>query len=152
MMKFVLGAAALGLMLGSCNKSERLTADALYNLERGDWRVVQLTDDEEDHTADFAAYTFRFADGTITATHTDGSTHTGTYREERDDNEKELEFNLTEVGIWDEMSEDWHVVEASDERIVLKDDHHDDDDDLFDDDDDDEHEDDEEVLIFEKKK
>ncbi len=146
MMKMAAVFLALGLTLGACNKSEQLTADALYNLERGEWRVVQLTDEEEDHTADFAAYTFSFADGAITATQADGSTHTGSYREQRDDSKKELVFNLGESGIWDEMSEDWQVTEASDERIVLKDDHHDDD--LFDDD---EHEEDE-VLIFEKKK
>ncbi len=114
---------------------------ALQNsVESGTWRITRFVDDGEDETSNYEGFVFTFgADGSIVADN--GTTSfNGTWRVELDDDddlddlddlELYITFSTSDEAI-DELSEDWYVLEFSDNRIRLADD---DDDDTDNDDD-----------------
>lgn len=90
-------------------------------LTTGDWYVTYFFDDIEE-TSDFSDYVFNYAsDGTATATDSNGSTN-GTWSTSLGD-ETELELNLNfgvTVPLYD-LTEDWDVLEVTNDIIRLKD-------------------------------
>ncbi len=90
-------------------------------LTNGDWYITYYFDDE-DETADYIDFVFRYAsDNTATATDLNGTTN-GTWSISSGD-ETDLELNLNfGTGIpLDELAEDWDVLEATNDIIRLKD-------------------------------
>ena len=87
----------------------------------GNWEVDYFFD-EEDETSEFENYTFTFyADGTALASN--GITEVeGTWSTYGDDGELELELYLGEEPPFDEIGENWHVIEFNVNTINLNDD------------------------------
>ena len=102
------------------------------------WRITQFIDDGQDETSDFDGVIFTFnANGSIDVE--DGmDTFTGTWTVELDDSdydddddldELEFEISFSLSNDFDDLSEDWYVIEYSTNRLRLREDDDDDDDD-----------------------
>ena len=124
---------------GANGQFDSMDVTSLQNsAQNGSWRISRFVDDGEDETSDFNGFAFSFgADGSISADN--GSTViNGTWRVELDDDDDDmddaddLEFIInfsTSNENFDDLEEDWYVLEYSDTRIRLADDDDDDDDD-----------------------
>lgn len=128
---------------GLNNQFDSTDVTSLQNAaQNGSWRITRFVDDGEDETSVFDGFVFSFGtDGSISA---DNGTNlfNGTWRVELDDDDDDddmddnddLEFYLTfstSNEDFDDLTEDWEVLEFSDTRIRLGDDDDDDDDDLL---------------------
>ncbi|TAI49851.1 hypothetical protein EW142_07420 [Flagellimonas allohymeniacidonis] len=106
----------------------------------GTWRITQFIDDGRDETSDFDGFTFTFnADGSVVAENGTLS-FTGSWfiklddsSLDDDDDSDELEFNVSFSlsNDFDELSEDWYVIEYSSNSIRLLDDDDDGEDDFL---------------------
>jgi hypothetical protein len=85
------------------------------------WRVTNFFD-EKDETGLFAGYSFRFnKDGSVIAT-SSSNTVSGTwstFNSSNGDLKLNIEFSLTEP--FDELTDDWVIVESSENKIMLQD-------------------------------
>jgi ribosome-associated toxin RatA of RatAB toxin-antitoxin module len=85
------------------------------------WKVANYTEKGVDKTARFSGYTFTFGpNGALSAT-SGTTTLTGTWASGTDDSTPKfiLKFNVTS-GPFEEISEDWKIVKASETSIELK--------------------------------
>jgi hypothetical protein len=97
-------------------------SDPITNVQQGNWRISLHSDDGTDKTSRFSNYSLTFSNGTVTA-RKDATTITGTYRKGTDDSKQKfyLEFNPS-LSPWNELNEDWEVLESTDSKLRLKDD------------------------------
>ncbi len=113
----------LAMMIGCTNKNDdSVTPDNISGtINQGNWKVTYFNDSGKDETNKFNGYTFTFADnGTITATN--GSiTETGTWSTGNDDSQVKLYITFTGMSPFDEISDDWHVIEQGSSVIKLED-------------------------------
>lgn len=95
--------------------------------ETGTWRVTNLVDSGEDETSDFNGYDFTFSsNGTVTATN-GTTTYNGTWSvtsdDSDDDDDSDVEFNLffsvPDSNDFDDLNDDWDIVNYSDTVINL---------------------------------
>ncbi|MHA7832230.1 MAG: hypothetical protein ACX93O_14140 [Flagellimonas sp.] len=99
----------------------------------GTWRITQFIDDDENKTSDFDEAVFTFnSDGTIDV-EMGMNTFSGTWFIELDDDDgdfDELEFDISfsNSNNFDDLSDDWYVIEYGNNRIRLSEDDDDDDD------------------------
>lgn len=101
---------------GGVNDAELVAA-----LTNGDWYITYYFDDV-DETADFADYVFNYAaDGTATATDSNGTTNGTWSTSSGDETELELNLNFGTAPPLDELADDWDVLEVTNEIIRLKD-------------------------------
>lgn len=111
---------SLGLGMTACKKdvSNQTTGEVLNS---GKWRVSYFWDKDHDETSDFAGYEFRFDNGTVTASN-GSNTITGTYNDQgSDDSTPKFIINMnTGTGSFDELTDDWHVIEKSNTLIRLQ--------------------------------
>jgi hypothetical protein len=122
MKSYILKAVALSLIisLSACKKdtpSEK-TVEALNN---GDWRVTLYEDDGKDELYHFNGYTFTFKDGNITATKANSSTISGTYSAGTDDSKNKLILSFGNTDPFEELNDDWEILEQTSGKIKLKD-------------------------------
>ncbi len=90
-------------------------------VQTGDWRVTYYWDTDHDATSYFSNYTFSFmADGSLTATY-GSTTMTGTWSAGTDDSQTKLYLSFLVSEIFQEISEDWHVIERTSTKIRLED-------------------------------
>ena len=85
----------------------------------GKWKVSWFWDKDKEETSDFNGYSFEFkSDGTLVASLPDNSTKSGTW------SVSSTKFIITIGGTYalDEMTDDWLLLEKSDNLIRLKDD------------------------------
>lgn len=117
-------AVALLVALTSCSKKSPKKVENV--LMEGSWKITLLSDDGQDETYYFTGYTFNFKnDNTVTAT-SGANTVNGTWKLEKesdDDNPKHTELILSfpVAGNFDELNDDWHVINISDSKIELED-------------------------------
>ncbi|MFS4418056.1 hypothetical protein [Maribacter sp. 2307ULW6-5] len=129
--KMALLGTTLALLSVSCDKEDvnniPEVEDTKATVQLGTWRVVLLEDSGEDETADFAGYTFTFAEnGQLTATN-NSSTQTGSWsvRNDRDSDDRVddvefiINFPVPESSIFDVLNDDWDIVSVTDTRIEL---------------------------------
>lgn len=104
---------------GACTKNaDKLTAAQVLN--SGTWRISYFWDKDHEETGDFNGYNFTFDNGTVTASN-GSSTVTGTYAEGTDDDTPKFIINMnTGTGPFDELNDDWHVVEKTNTLIRLQ--------------------------------
>jgi len=91
-------------------------------LAQGEWRVAQFIEDGRDQGAAFDGYVFHFtAEGQVSALR-DASSEQGTWRVFYDDGRTELSMSFNEEGPFEEMTDDWYIMEFGQDRIHLEDD------------------------------
>ncbi|MFZ9031341.1 MAG: hypothetical protein ACO20F_08685 [Robiginitalea sp.] len=97
--------------------------------QNGQWRITYYFDSDKEETSDYAGYVFTFgADGTVTATN--GTTEvTGTWSvtdssssdDDSFDDSSDVDFNLffASPPNFEELTDDWDILEYSASRIRL---------------------------------
>lgn len=135
--------SVLGLMLVvlySCDKDDdstsnndaQLIMEIQDNATEGLWQVTSYVDSGDNETSDYNGYTFNFAEnGVLTATKgeevvsgtwsvsssdDDGSDDDGN---DNDDIDFNIFFNVNESSVFDDLSDDWDVTNASSTQISL---------------------------------
>jgi hypothetical protein len=89
-------------------------------LTDGTWRVSYFFDDT-DETTDYSGYIFTFADnGTATAV-SGATTINGTWDVRQDDGVVKLDVNFGATTPWDDLQDDWDIIEHTNNRIVMED-------------------------------
>ncbi len=103
------------------NDPKPSSSDPIANIQQGTWRISLHSDDGTDKTSRFGNYSLTFSNGTVTA-RKDASTITGTYRKGTDDSKQKfyLEFNPS-LSPWNELNEDWEILESTGNKLRLKD-------------------------------
>ena len=89
-------------------------------LKEGSWKITYFWDKDHDETSDFSDYDIVFnEDGTVTAS---GGTDTitGTWSTGTDDSQPKLNLFFS-ASPFDELTEDWHIIEQSD--VLIKTEH-----------------------------
>ena len=107
----------------SCKKDDSINVNpnATAIVTSGTWSVSSYKETSEDHTDDFAGYTFTFdSNGQMTAT-ISGVTTTGSWKID-DDSENELHIDLGNNSPLDKLSKGWIIVSITDTEISLEDD------------------------------
>lgn len=113
--------AVVGLIIGTtaCKKdASNQTAGEVLN--QGKWYVSYFWDKDHEETNDFSGYEFTFDDGTITATN-GSNTVTGTYTDGSDNSTPKFIIHMNSgTEPFDELDDDWHVIEKTNTLIKLK--------------------------------
>jgi len=89
-------------------------------INQGTWRVSLYSDSGSDETYYFNNFSFVFSNGNITASH-NSTVVTGTYSTIFDDNKNKLILNFGTTLPFDELNDDWHIIEESPSKIRLED-------------------------------
>ncbi len=127
---------AAALLVASCDSNDDPAntaadvnaAELQSTAQDGQWRITYYFDSDKEETDDYTGYAFTFgADGTVTASN--GTTEvTGTWSvtdssssDDSPDDSSDVDFNLFFAAppIFEELSDDWDILEYSGNRIRL---------------------------------
>lgn len=86
----------------------------------GQWKVSYYWDKDKDETSDFAGYVFNFRDNGVLEATKNGTTATGTWQ--HDSSSNKLIINLGGVKPLSNATDDWLLIERTDNLIKLRDD------------------------------
>lgn len=109
----------------SCEKTTDTTnvgtqTDVTNTVKTGEWVITYYYDSDHEETSDFSSYRFTFADnGTLTAA--SSTTVTGTWSTGSDDSMVKMIISFTSPEMFEELSDDWHVIERTPAKIRLED-------------------------------
>jgi hypothetical protein len=124
MKKIISGILMLTIFLmTSCEKDDNPNAGStnITNIiNQGNWRIALYNDSGTDELYHFTGYTFTFSSGTITAVR-NTTTVTGTYSTLFDDSKNKLLLNFGSTVPFDELNDDWHIIEETSTKIRLQD-------------------------------
>lgn len=106
-----------------CKKSD-ITANTNAGLKAKvlnvDWKISNYNDSGDDHTSYFTDYDFAFnTDGTVNAVKA-GSTVNGTWSTGTDDSHVKMILNFGTTSPFEQLNEDWHVIEQTESKIQLE--------------------------------
>ena len=107
----------------SCEKDDNPNSGStnITNIiNQGNWRITLYNDSGTDELYHFTGYTFTFSNGTITAVR-NTTTVTGTYSTLFDDSKNKLLLNFGSTVPFDELNDDWHIIEETSTKIRLQD-------------------------------
>ena len=109
-------------MVGCTNKdNDTATPNNGDQMTQGSWKVSYYSDSGKDETAMFNGYTFVFeSSGSITATNGSAS-QTGSWSTGTDDSQSKLFLTFGNVSPFDELTDDWHILEHNTSTIKLED-------------------------------
>jgi hypothetical protein len=104
----------------SCSKDDDAPS-INRTLQQGAWRISLFVDSGTDETPHFTGYQLTFANnGVITATRPASVSVTGSYSTGTDDNQSKLILNFGSAMQFNELNEDWRIVERTSTRIRLE--------------------------------
>ncbi|WP_303312635.1 hypothetical protein [Hymenobacter sp. BT730] len=126
MNRFSLLTFAAVLTLAGCKKDDNspTTIPAKDYVQQGKWKVTLLQEDSRNETATFAGYEFQFlSNGQVTAVHSSAPTGSGTWstRSSDDDNTPHFTLSFGNTAPFQELNDDWHVVEQTSTSLKLTD-------------------------------
>lgn len=127
---FIILAATSLLSFTSCKKEDNPKSNTVAGVTSlatdGTWRITYFFDDN-DETTNYNGYTFTFGSGNVLTASNGSTTHTGTWSvsdsNSKDDDLKELDFNISFAAPenFEELSDDWDIIEKSETKIKLAD-------------------------------
>ena len=125
---FIVPALATILLLSSnsgCKKEDNSTSNQAAALtqtaQTGKWKVTYYNDNGNDETSTYTGYEFQFnTGGTITVTKA-GTTINGTWKTGNDDSQVKFYLNFGTVNPFQELNDDWHLIQQSSTIIKLED-------------------------------
>ena len=86
-------------------------------IQKGNWKITFFQDSGNDETSHFSGYEFIFnSDGSVTASNGNNSV-SGTWTTGTDDSQSKLILNFGSTAPFDELNEDWHVLEETSTMI-----------------------------------
>ncbi len=111
------------MLITSCTKDNILddTPQEVTNtVTEGTWSISYYWDDK-DETSHFNGYDFTFAsNGTLSATNS-SQMCSGTWSTGTDDSQLKLHISFMTPADFEELSDDWHIIERSNSMIKLED-------------------------------
>ncbi|MDD3876992.1 MAG: hypothetical protein PHT69_10245 [Bacteroidales bacterium] len=111
----------LAIFITSCSKDDNSnTGNVTEIIEEGDWKIVLFNEDGNDELYHFTGYSFVFNNGTVTASK-NSSTITGTYSNTTDSGNNKLILDFGTSQPFDELNDDWHILEQTNVKIRLED-------------------------------
>ena len=123
-LKFLSVLATLFLVLASSCKKDDNSPSKNTNVpnivSQGDWRITLYNDSGKDELYHFIGYTFTFNSGIVKASK-NGSIVSGTYSTGIDDSKNKMYLNFGNTVPFDELNDDWHIVEETSTKIRLQD-------------------------------
>ena len=102
----------------SCKKDDTST-NAI--VKQGTWRVTLYSDDAVDETSYFTNYTFTFGENNVVTATNSTNTVTGTWTTGIDDSTDKLYLEFGAVTPFDEISDDWDILESTSTKVRLND-------------------------------
>jgi hypothetical protein len=114
--------SVLFLVLISCTKSENsIVIDTSSTIQQGQWKVTLYNDSGTDETHHFTGFAFTFnANGSVTAVK-NTTTVNGTWATRRDSGQNKFDLNFGNTVPFDELNDDWKILENTSNRIRLED-------------------------------
>ena len=109
----------------SCKKDDNSSPDPTpvlnTTIQQGKWKATLFNDSGNDETHHFTNYNFQFnSDGTITAS-SSANTVSGTWSVGNDDSQQKLILNFGATDPFEELNDDWHVLQQNSSIIKLED-------------------------------
>lgn len=126
MKKFLFPLAAV-LFLSACSddddNSTPSTSDVVDTVTQGTWRITSFVDDGIDHTNDFTDYEFTFDETGVLMAISPDNTVSGDWSVTPDD-DSGPDFNIFFAAppSFEELSEDWDIIQRTNLKIKLRDD------------------------------
>jgi hypothetical protein len=113
---------AFAATIASCKNDDNNSSPSTSSIiTQGSWRVTLYSDSGNNETSHFAGYAFTFnSNGTVTAVNS-GTTVTGTYSDGNDDSQAKLVLTFSSPPDFQDISDDWHVIQKSSSKIELED-------------------------------
>jgi hypothetical protein len=117
---FLFIAFICSILFASCENNNTST-NAASVIVNGNWRVSLYSENGIVKTTDFSGYTFTFnANGTIQVNKAGLATVNGTWSKGNDDSKEKIIINFGTISLFDELNEDWEVVENTNTSIKLQ--------------------------------
>ncbi len=119
-------AIALTVMFIACTKDDNnsngtiTTTTVNSTVTTGTWRVTNFSEDGTDETAHFNGYAFTFAAGGVLTASNGISNVAGTWNTGTDDSKVKFVIVILSPSGFEDLSEDWQVIERTDTRIKLQ--------------------------------
>ncbi|HRH64400.1 MAG TPA: hypothetical protein PLI68_13850 [Bacteroidia bacterium] len=111
----------ISLLFFSCtNNSTSIAPSTTAFIEQGNWKISYFEDNSKDETAKFSGFVFHFSSSGAVSAVSGSTTVNGTWSSGNDDSQDKLYLNFT-TSPFDDLSDDWHVVEQSSSTIKLED-------------------------------
>ena len=109
----------------SCKKDDNSSPDPTpalnTTIQQGKWKIALFNDSGNDETHYFTNYNFQFnSDGTITAS-SSANTVSGTWSVGNVDSQQKLILNFGATDPFEELNDDWHVLQQNSSIIKLED-------------------------------
>ena len=86
----------------------------------GNWRITYFWDTDHDETAHFTGYNFTFTSGGIITAVNGAITVTGSWTTGTDNSTVKFIIDFATPPDFEDLNEDWHVIERTDSRIKLQ--------------------------------
>jgi hypothetical protein len=110
------------------NNNSNLVAEASQVAQSGSWRISYFWDTDKDETSNFTGYVFNFnSDGTLVATR-NNTTVNGTWSvtnssssSSSNDADFNIFFNVPQSSDFEDLNDDWDIVNVSNAMIELTD-------------------------------
>lgn len=90
-------------------------------LKSGNWRITYFWDTDKDETSNFAGYNFTFGEGGTLTANNGVNTYNGSWSTGTDDSQVKLNINFSAPAEFQDISDDWHVIEQTSAKIKLED-------------------------------
>ncbi|MGN6490853.1 MAG: hypothetical protein ACTHLE_02575 [Agriterribacter sp.] len=117
----LIAAAVIGAT--SCKKDSDNNSNALAltaTITSGNWRITQFMEDNVDETAHFSGYIFSFdQSGNATAVR-ESNTINGHWSAGNDDSKDKLNLDFGSSDPWEELNEDWRILERTNSKLRLQ--------------------------------
>ena len=117
----IVGLFILGL--SACQQIPNVTPTSgiANRVQQGTWKVTMYNDSGKAETYKFTGYEITFNSNGAIAAVKGSSSISGTWTLGTDDSEQKLILNFGEVIPFDELSDDWSILEESETKIRLQD-------------------------------
>ncbi|MFM1829446.1 MAG: hypothetical protein RL624_1687 [Bacteroidota bacterium] len=117
--KFIAGAFFISsLLFLSCSKDN--LSNVWSYVTKGTWRVTLYQENGVSKLYYFSNYDFTFSNSTVTATR-NATTVTGTFSTKYDDSKNKLVLNFGNTSPFNELNDDWEILEESATKIRMQD-------------------------------
>lgn len=105
----------------SNNTNVGTPTDVNNTVQTGEWVITYFYDTDSEETSNYSGYAFTFnEDGTLTAIKS-STTVTGTWSTGTDDSTTKMIISFASPDMFEELSDDWHVIERTSTKIRLED-------------------------------
>lgn len=108
------------ITFSSCKKTSS-NAKTSKVITAGTWRITSFLDSGNDRTSRFSGYNFDFkSKGELTASNGSNSI-IGTWKNVIEDSKEKLIFEMGTISPFNQLNEDWYIVEKTSTKIKLED-------------------------------